>query len=121
MVAVYLHNFLEEGFRFYVHSHHALPYLSSGGLSLSQGTRLYAAITPLHVPPSPSPSTLRVPSAPFRQFIFLPKDEWGRCKINWEPSEMDTFKLLDEENNTIPYTAATCEAPLPSPCLPGSK
>lgn len=88
---VYQDNFFEVGIRFFVHSDAQLPYLSTGGLSLSPQNRLYAGITPVH-------------------FSLLPKGEWGDCKSEYEQDERNELQLDTVGANSEPYTASNCEA-----------
>ena len=39
----------ENGFRYYVHDQNAMPYLSTEGISVSPGTKVYSAISPTNV------------------------------------------------------------------------
>ena len=44
----YADNF-ENGFRFFVHDQHAMPYLSTEGISVTPGSKVYSAISPTKV------------------------------------------------------------------------
>lgn len=79
---VFLDNSFETGVRFFVHAQGVMPFLSSGGFSISPGFRLYAGITQTH-------------------HMLLGKDEWGNCKPSWE---------IEEEHYTDTYTSSNCEA-----------
>uniref|UniRef100_A0A915CPJ9 Uncharacterized protein n=1 Tax=Ditylenchus dipsaci TaxID=166011 RepID=A0A915CPJ9_9BILA len=62
-----LANEFETGFRYYVHGSKAGVHLSTEGISVSPGTKVYSAI---------SPTT----------YILLPTEKWGNCTPKW-PTE----------------------------------
>ncbi|KAE9550846.1 hypothetical protein FO519_005950 [Halicephalobus sp. NKZ332] len=63
---------LETGFRVYVHSKNEVPFMSSEGITVSPGTRVYSAISPT-------------------RYLLLPEESWGKCIESW-PEEMNHYE-----------------------------
>lgn len=89
-------NQFENGFRYYVHAPKTVPYLSTEGISVSPGSKIYSAISPNKVPP-------RAPlcSGILFQYVLLPKDQWGNCMDEWPAPYSDVDG---------PYSSTKCKA-----------
>uniref|UniRef100_A0AC34F5L0 Uncharacterized protein n=1 Tax=Panagrolaimus sp. ES5 TaxID=591445 RepID=A0AC34F5L0_9BILA len=72
----------DVGFRYYVHSDSELPALSSEGITVSPGTRVYSAVSP-------------------NRFKLLPEESWGNCTERW-PDD------LNDAN--IQYSSTKCKS-----------
>jgi hypothetical protein len=76
-------NEFETGFRYYVHERHTMPYLSTEGISVSPGTKVYSAISPTC-------------------YLLLPPEEWGNCTRHWPfPHTV--------EDTAEPYSSTKCK------------
>uniref|UniRef100_A0A915ERR9 Uncharacterized protein n=1 Tax=Ditylenchus dipsaci TaxID=166011 RepID=A0A915ERR9_9BILA len=76
-----LANEFETGFRYYVHGSKAGVHLSTEGISVSPGTKVYSAI---------SPTT----------YILLPTEKWGNCTPKW-PTEYAAPTETDEAYSSM--------------------
>uniref|UniRef100_A0A914E7K2 Uncharacterized protein n=1 Tax=Acrobeloides nanus TaxID=290746 RepID=A0A914E7K2_9BILA len=74
-------NEYEDGFRYYIHNHEDVPYLSTEGISASPGVRVYSAMS----------------SA---RYTLLSTDNWGNCSDNW-PKDF---------HKNVQYSATKCKA-----------
>ncbi|KAL7076801.1 hypothetical protein ACQ4LE_004066 [Meloidogyne hapla] len=84
----------ENGFRYYVHDQNAMPYLSTEGISVSPGTKVYSAISPTN-------------------YLLLSHNEWGNCTNEWplnlnkiETDGIGSLLTLDEN---LPYSLLKCK------------
>uniref|UniRef100_A0A914LTB7 Uncharacterized protein n=1 Tax=Meloidogyne incognita TaxID=6306 RepID=A0A914LTB7_MELIC len=86
----------ENGFRYYVHDQNAMPYLSTEGISVSPGTKVYSAISPTN-------------------YLLLSHNEWGNCTNEWplnlnkiENSDGGSGSLITLDEN-LPYSLLKCK------------
>lgn len=75
----------ETGFRYYVHEQRSMPYLSTEGISVSPGTKVYSAISPTNV----QKFIFWRENLEFLQYILLPKEMWGNCSDHWPDDLLD--------------------------------
>ncbi|KAI1721769.1 amiloride-sensitive sodium channel domain-containing protein [Ditylenchus destructor] len=74
-------NEFETGFRYYVHGSGTMPYLSTEGISVSPGTKVYSAISPT-------------------KYVLLPLDNWGNCTSEW-PEDYGSPMSPDEDYSSM--------------------
>uniref|UniRef100_A0A914YS33 Uncharacterized protein n=1 Tax=Panagrolaimus superbus TaxID=310955 RepID=A0A914YS33_9BILA len=72
----------EAGFRYFVHADTEFPSLSTEGITVSPGTRVYSGISPI-------------------RYLLLPEEHWGNCTEEWP-------KNLQNVNMT--YSSAKCKS-----------
>ncbi|CAJ0564353.1 unnamed protein product, partial [Mesorhabditis spiculigera] len=74
-------NAFENGFRYYVHDRHLISFITTEGISVSPGTRVYSSIE-------------------MDKFERLPQSDWGKCSEEWPfPPPLP-----------LPYSRKNCKA-----------
>ncbi|CAJ0587459.1 unnamed protein product, partial [Mesorhabditis spiculigera] len=77
-------NSFENGFRFYVHDRKMMSFITSEGISVSPGSRVYSSIET-------------------EKFKRLPQNDWGECVEDWPEKYKDIAPHL-------PYSRKNCRA-----------
>ncbi|CAJ0933218.1 unnamed protein product, partial [Mesorhabditis belari] len=77
-------NSFENGFRFYVHDREMMSFITSEGISVSPGSRVYSSIET-------------------EKFERLPSSDWGECVKGWPQKYKSLARLL-------PYSRKNCHA-----------
>ncbi|KAL3091762.1 hypothetical protein niasHT_024344 [Heterodera trifolii] len=77
----------DSGFRYFVHEKFSMPYLSTEGISVSPGIKVFSAISPTH-------------------YILLPHEMWGNCSDQWPE---DLQEIVNDGAADERYSSLKCK------------